>query len=103
MKQIRLLAVAALVVASCSILNPFSGASGETSNIPTVVPDFVGSPAESLWKFAWLSVLLVFIFPAVRAPLTTLWTTILNLLVLPFSALKSWLEAKLGSDSDSRS
>jgi hypothetical protein len=81
-----------ILVSSCSSLNPFSSPSvptvqGVVPSTPTSAPVL---SQDSLWKFAWLSVLLVFFFPKTRDPLVHLWVQIIKIISIPFVLATDW-------------
>ena len=95
-----LLGILALVIlAGCSAL-PFGLGSGTGTSAPvsTTIP---GAQAlqlvepQNLWRFGWLSFALVFVFPAIRKPIVSLWTAIFNALALPFLVIRRWYDEKV--------
>ncbi len=65
---------------------------GTTSNVVTGAVNFV--QPESLWRFAWMSVLLTLFFPQIRQPLVHLWTSIFRAMAVPFMFIRDKYESK---------
>jgi hypothetical protein len=89
-KIVGVLTLICLFLAACQGLAPSPDIQLEAPSLPGITP-----AVDSLWKFGWLSVLLVFIFPGIRVPLVTLWTTILRCLAIPFA----WARSKFDSNT----
>lgn len=49
---------------------------------------------ESLWSYAWLSVLLVLFFPQVRKPVASLWSAFFRALAAPLVAIHRKFDSK---------
>ena len=65
----------------------------------STVADAIGFvQPENLWRFAWLSVLLVLFFPSVREPVTRLWAAIFKALAIPFLLMRAWFDSKFGAN-----
>ena len=52
---------------------------------------------ENLWRFGWLSILLVFVFPGARKPILSLWTAVFQALSIPFLAVRRWYDHRYKS------
>jgi len=53
----------------------------------------IASP-QSLWSYAWLSILLVLFFPQVRRPVTALWSAVFRALAVPFIAIRRKFDSR---------
>jgi len=63
----------------------------------TATAEILETASESLWRFGWISILLVLFFPRVREPILGLWTAMLKALAIPFLAIRRWFDG--GRDS----
>lgn len=74
-----------LLLASCSSLMPslpdISTSVGSTPS--TAVGQVMQETTDTVWQWAWLSILLVFIFPSMRAPITAFLKALFTVLRLP--------------------
>lgn len=70
---------------SCSSLVPslptMSTSVGSTQS--TAVGQVMQETTDTVWQWAWLSILLVFIFPSMRAPITAFLKALFTVLRLP--------------------
>jgi len=70
---------------SCSSLMPslpdMSTSVGSTQS--TAVGQVMQETTDTVWQWAWLSILLVFIFPSMRAPITAFLKALFTVLRLP--------------------
>jgi len=86
---------ALVLTCSCGIMQGVvdfvSPASPEVTD-PKPLP--VGT--EDLYRFGWLSILLVLFFPKVREPLVNLWTAIFRALAIPFVFIRDWYDRRSG-------
>jgi len=91
-----------LLLASCGMLKPslpsLPGVGGAVASPVASVAKFV--EPESLWRFAWLSIILVLFFPKIREPLVSLWTAIFRAIAIPFLLMRAWYESKFGGNDD---
>ena len=74
------------------------GTDGAAASPAATVAKFV--EPESLWRFAWLSIILVLFFPKIREPLVSLWTAIFRAIAIPFLLIRAWYESKFGGNND---
>lgn len=75
---------------SCASLNPFSGiGQSAVQKLPpaNAVTGTMTDVTESAKSWAWLSVLLVFVFPQMRTPIVIFLTAVFTALSLPFKFL----------------
>ena len=74
-----------LLLISCSSLVPslpnMSTSVGSTQS--TAVGQVMQETTDTVWQWAWLSILLVFIFPSMRAPITAFLKALFTVLRLP--------------------
>ena len=74
-----------LLLMSCSSLVPslpnMSTSVGSTQS--TAVGQVMQETTDTVWQWAWLSILLVFIFPSMRAPITAFLKALFTVLRLP--------------------
>jgi len=74
-----------LLLVSCSSLAPslpnMSTSVGSTQS--TAVGQVMQETTDTVWQWAWLSILLVFIFPSMRAPITAFLKALFTVLRLP--------------------
>jgi len=94
------LLIAPLFLFSCGLLPSFPGLAEPSAAQNVTAP--IASVAqlvepESLWRFAWLSVLLVLFFPKVREPLVGVWTALFKAAAIPFLLLREWHDSKFGA------
>ena len=75
-----------LLMSSCSSLTPSLpnmstsiGSSTPTTAVGAVMKD----TTDTVWQWAWLSIVLVFIFPSMRAPITAFLKALFTVLRLP--------------------
>ena len=89
-----------LMVTSCQAVSwPWSSSEVATVEAPkqTATAEILDTVSESLWRFGWISILLVLFFPRVREPLLGLWMAMLRALAIPFLAIRRWFDG--GRDS----
>ena len=81
--------VALALLVSCSGLAtlPFVGSSEESAEVGAVA-----EVTNNLWRFGWLSAILVLLLPQVREPLVVLWSAIFRALAVPFLAIRQWFD-----------
>jgi len=83
------------LLVSCGALMPslpsLPSGGGSASPVSSVAK-FV--EPESLWRFAWLSIILVLFFPKIREPLVGLWTAIFRAITVPFMAVRDFYDKK---------
>ena len=76
-----------LLLASCSSLMPslpdMSTSIGSSAAPTTAVGAVMKETTDTVWQWAWLSILLVFIFPSMRAPITAFLKALFTVLRLP--------------------
>lgn len=75
---------------SCASLNPFSGFGESTAQkLPPAnnVTGSISDVTESAKSWAYLSILLVFIFPKMREPIVNFLTAVFTALAIPFEML----------------
>ena len=75
-----------LLLVSCSSLAPslpsvpsIGGNAPPTTAVGTVMKE----TTDTVWQWAWLSIVLVFIFPSMRAPITAFLKALFTVLRLP--------------------
>jgi len=75
-----------LLLLSCSVLTP-KLPTLPSSPAPTTPTTQVGAAMkgveDSLWNYAWLSIILVFVFPSMRAPIVAFLKALFTVLRLP--------------------
>ena len=75
-----------LLLVSCSSLAPsLPSVPSISSTAPptTAVGAVMKETTDTVWQWAWLSILLVFIFPSMRAPITAFLKALFTVLRLP--------------------
>lgn len=75
-----------LLLVSCSSLAPSLPSVpsiGGTAPPTTAVGAVMKETTDTVWQWAWLSILLVFIFPSMRAPITAFLKALFTVLRLP--------------------
>ena len=72
---------------SCSSLMPslpdMSTSVGSSAPPTTAVGAVMKETTDTVWQWAWLSIVLVFIFPSMRAPITAFLKALFTVLRLP--------------------
>ena len=85
-----------LLMASCNMLPsmPWSSSSEVVVEAPkqTATAELLDTASQTLWKFGWMAIFLVLVFPRMREPLVTLWTALFRALAIPFLALRRWYD-----------
>jgi len=75
-----------LLMSSCSSLTPSlpnMSTSIGSSTPTTAVGAVMKETTDTVWQWAWLSIVLVFIFPSMRAPITAFLKALFTVLRLP--------------------
>lgn len=97
--------------AAAAFLLPLQGCSLFTPKLPSLPGTSGGAPMtqpgagvvsqslnivqpENLWRFGWLSIVLVLFFPQIRQPLVNLWTSIFRAMAVPFLLIRDKYESK---------
>ncbi len=74
-----------LLLSGCSSLPSMSSVSSPTSTtVPsTAVGQVMKDTTDNIWEWAWISIVLVFVFPSMRAPITGFLKALFTVLRLP--------------------
>jgi len=76
-----------LLMSSCSSLTPslptMPTSLGSSTPPTTAVGTVMKETTDTVWQWAWLSIVLVFIFPSMRAPITAFLKALFTVLRLP--------------------
>ena len=82
-----------LLCSSCSMSLPWSTPE-VVAEVPkqTATAELISTASDGLWKFGWMSILLVLFFPKVREPILGLWTALLGAIAIPFLADRQWFD-----------
>lgn len=83
-----------IISSGCGMLPSFGAAPEVVTTVPPSVPTTLPVLTDTVWRFGWLSLLLILFLPGVRAPLLSFWTAIFNALAIPFLALRRWYDSK---------
>lgn len=94
-RGLKLLAIAIVllllsVMVSCQSLNPFNwGEESAEDEAPpaNAVTATLNDVTDSAQSWAWLSILLVFVFPQARQPIVAFISSVFTALALPFNLL----------------
>lgn len=81
----RYLPLLILLLASCSSLVPSlpTMSSSEPVVASTKTTQVLQETTDTVWQWAWLSILLVFVFPSMRSPITAFLCAFFTVLRLP--------------------
>jgi len=84
-------------LSGCGIVSSILPSSSEpVVSAPTgVIASTIHETGATLWKFAWLSVLLLLFLPSIRVPLVGLWKALFRLLAIPLVWLEKYLRDKI--------
>ena len=81
-------------VCSCGLMefvaSPFTSQEVVADDPKSVLP----VETEDIFRFGWLSIFLVLVFPKVREPLVHLWTSIFRALARPFVYLRERFDGR---------
>ena len=92
-----------LLLSSCSALTP-SLPTLPTPSAPTTPTTQVGAAMkgveDSLWNYAWLSIILVFVFPSMRAPIVAFLKALFTVLRLPLDHVIMLYNQKYKKDAE---
>jgi|10_taG_2_1085330.scaffolds.fasta_scaffold01367_9 hypothetical protein len=95
---LAVLLVSLLLLASCSMLPsmPWSASPEVVVEAPkqTATAELLDTATESIWRFGWMAIFLVLVFPRMREPLVLLWTALFRALAIPFLALRRWYDGE---------
>ena len=84
------------LLASCNMMPsmPWSSTPEVVVEAPkqTATAELLDTATESIWRFGWMAIFLVLVFPRMREPLVTLWTALFQALAIPFLALRRWYD-----------
>ena len=80
-----------LLCSSCSMSLPWSTPE-VVAEVPkqTATAELISTASDGLWKFGWMSILLVLFFP--KVPILGLWTALLGAIAIPFLAVRQWFD-----------
>ena len=85
-----------LMLTGCNMVPswPWSSSSEVVVEAPkqTATAELLDTASQMLWKFGWMAIFLVLVFPRMREPLVTLWTALFRALTIPFLALRRWYD-----------
>jgi hypothetical protein len=90
------LAITFFLFALCScglmefVASPFTSQEVGAEDPKSVLP----VETEDIFRFGWLSIFLVLVFPKVREPLVNLWTSIFRALAIPFVYLRERFDGR---------
>ena len=104
MKLLSLLSLLVLL-GSCSLLSsspslpslPGGSPIGQAAPPTGVVTKTVSEATDQVWRWAWLSVLLVLVFPSARAPIVGFIKALFTVLALPLNHLILLYDQKFGN------
>jgi len=98
------LILAGLLLIGCSSLVPdlpnMSTSVGSSAQPTTAVGAVMKETTDTVWQWAWLSVLLVFVFPSMRAPITGFLSALFCVLRLPLDHVIMLYNEKFKKDKE---
>ena len=94
-----------LLLSSCSVFTP-KLPTLPTPSAPkpptTQVGDALKGVEDSLWNYAWLSIILVFVFPSMRAPIVAFLKALFTVLRLPLDHVIMLYNQKYKKDGEEK-
>mgnify|MGYP003626727584 len=105
MKNLYILLLVFFVTACGSLMPSFPTMSSEPAPVAsTKTTQVMAETTANVWEWAWISIILVFVFPSMRAPITGFLKALFFILALPLELAHKHVtmlyNKKFGSDKE---